>query len=96
MKKPTKTHAQLRMNMMKNSEYAIVPEPVSKEINKAKVKKKSFWDKVIDNPKTNNSIEYLEISDKWRKRNDEIYDYRNKMKNEAFKLFSEYFWSLWD
>ena len=56
----------------------------------------TFWDKVIDNPKTNNSIEYLEISDKWRKRNDEIYDYRNKMKNEAFKLFSEYFWSLWD
>ena len=48
-----------------------------------------FYEKIINNPELN-------TLDKWIKRNDEIYDYRNKMKNEAFKLFSEYFWSLWD
>lgn len=48
-----------------------------------------FYEKIINNPELN-------TLDKWIKRNYEIYDYRNKMKNEAFKLFSEYFWSLWD
>lgn len=53
---------------------------------------KNEYDKleeIINNPELN-------TLDKWIKRNDEIWDYRNKMKKEGFELFSEYFWSLWD
>lgn len=33
---------------------------------------------------------------KWVKRENEIYEYRNNMKNKGLELFSKYFWELWD
>lgn len=41
-------NVELWHDKFENSEYAIVPEPVSKETNKAKVKKKSFWKQLIN------------------------------------------------
>lgn len=37
-----------------------------------------------------------EIREKWIQREYEISDYRTHMKDKAFKLFSKYFWNLWD
>lgn len=35
-------------------------------------------------------------TEKWLEREDEISEYQNNMKNEGLKLFSKYFWNLWD
>lgn len=35
-------------------------------------------------------------TEKWLKREDEISEYQNNMKNEGLELFSKYFWNLWD
>ena len=43
-----------------------------------------------------NSIDYDTDKDKWREREIEIVNYRDKMKNEGLELFSKYFWNLWD
>lgn len=43
-----------------------------------------------------NSIDYDKDRDKWREREIEIVNYRDKMKNEGLELFSKYFWNLWD
>lgn len=43
-----------------------------------------------------NSINYDKNKDKWREREIEIVNYRDKMKNEGLELFSKYFWNLWD
>lgn len=37
-----------------------------------------------------------ELSEKYRKKSIEIEEYKEKMKNEGFELFSKYFWNLWD
>lgn len=37
-----------------------------------------------------------EIRENWFQREKEISNYRVKMKDEAFRLFSKYFWNLWD
>ena len=37
-----------------------------------------------------------ELKENYRKKVLEIDDYRAKMKNEGFELFSKYFWNLWD
>ena len=43
-----------------------------------------------------NSIDYDKDRDKWREREIEIDNYKDKMKNEGLELFSKYFWNLWD
>lgn len=35
-------------------------------------------------------------TEKWFKRENEIGEYQNHMKNEGLELFSKYFWNLWD
>lgn len=40
--------------------------------------------------------EYKKISNKYLNYERKIYQYRDKCKNEFFKLFSKYFWDLWD
>lgn len=37
-----------------------------------------------------------ELRKKWYNRELEISNYRNKMKDEAFRLLKKYFWNLWD
>ena len=37
-----------------------------------------------------------DIKDKYFKREEEIWKYRNDMKNEALDLIKKYFWCLWD
>ena len=37
-----------------------------------------------------------ELEENYRKKTLEIQEYREKMKNEGFELFSKYFWNLWD
>lgn len=37
-----------------------------------------------------------ELEKKYFDREKEIYEYRNKMKDEAFDLLKKYFWDLWD
>lgn len=37
-----------------------------------------------------------EIKNKYWKREEDIFNYRDKMKNEAFDLLKKYFWNLWD
>lgn len=39
---------------------------------------------------------YKEVFEKWSACNTEIVKYRDDCKNEFFRLFSEYFWDLWD
>jgi len=36
------------------------------------------------------------LEENFRRKNIEINEYREKMKNEGFELFSKYFWNLWD
>ena len=36
------------------------------------------------------------IKKKYKKRNEEIEEYRDKMKDEAFDLLKKYFYHLWD
>jgi hypothetical protein len=36
------------------------------------------------------------LEEQYYKREKEIVEYRDKMKDEGFKLFTEYFWNLWD
>lgn len=40
--------------------------------------------------------EYAEIDEKYHAAESELEEYRNKCKDEAFKLFSKYFFYLWD
>lgn len=40
--------------------------------------------------------EHKKLREKWLSREKEIDNYKEKMKIEAFNLFSKYFWSLWD
>lgn len=40
--------------------------------------------------------EYAEIDEKYRAAEKELSEYRNQCKDEAFKLFSEWFFHLWD
>lgn len=40
--------------------------------------------------------EYKETMNEYYEENRKLEEYRNKCKNEAFELFSEWFWSLWD
>lgn len=40
--------------------------------------------------------QYNNIRHKYFQREKELSQYREKKKNQAFKLFSEYFWHLWD
>lgn len=40
--------------------------------------------------------EYKEISEKFLEEEKKLNDYRDKCKNEAFELFSKWFWCLWD
>ena len=40
--------------------------------------------------------EYRRITDQYIDYEKKINDYREKCKNEFFKLFSKYFWCLWD
>lgn len=40
--------------------------------------------------------EHEEISKKFYDREEQIYKYRNKMKEKAFKLISKNYWNLWD
>ena len=44
--------------------------------------------------KTNEPPE--ELKEKYFNREQEIFEYRNKMKDEAFDLIKKYFWNLWD
>ena len=37
-----------------------------------------------------------ELKENYRRKMLEINEYREKMKNEGFELFSKYFWNLWD
>lgn len=37
-----------------------------------------------------------ELSKKWLNTEEEIWEYRDNMKTEAFNLINEYFWTLWD
>ena len=39
--------------------------------------------------------ECKELREKWLSREKEINNYKEKMKIEAFNLFSKYFWNLW-
>ena len=43
-----------------------------------------------------NSVSEKEIREKYIERENEIFNYRNKMKDEAFVLLQKYFWNLWD
>ena len=36
------------------------------------------------------------LEENFRRKNIEINEYREKMKNEGFELFNKYFWDLWD
>lgn len=51
-----------------------------------------FHDAIWINPKNDTE----EITKKWINRENEITDYKVRMKNKAFSLFSKYFWNLWD
>lgn len=37
-----------------------------------------------------------EVKENYYKRENEIFEYRNKCKDEALDLIKEYFWNLWD
>lgn len=37
-----------------------------------------------------------DITEKYLKADKEIWEYRNKCKDEAFEMFSKWFWNLWD
>lgn len=45
----------------------------------------------INTPKANE-----ELRKKFLQKEDEIFEYRDQMKNEAFDLLKKYFWNLWD
>lgn len=40
--------------------------------------------------------EYEEVNNKYRKGDEDLYEYRNKCKDKAFQLFSKWFYHLWD
>lgn len=42
-----------------------------------------------------NEINYDTNAEEWFKREKEIDEYRNNMKNEGLELFSKYFWNFW-
>lgn len=54
------------------------------------------WNEFVENINKEETKEHKELREKWRNREEEIWDYREKMKKEAFDLFSECFWNLWD
>lgn len=54
---------------------------------------KDFMNIALNNK---NSISEKEIRKKYIERENEIFNYRNKMKDEAFILLQKYFWHLWD
>lgn len=41
-------------------------------------------------------LEYKEISDQWLTAENELTAYRNRCMKEGMKLFTRYFWNLWD
>ena len=43
-----------------------------------------------------NNYVYKENKKLWKEKEEEIFTYRNNMKNEAFDLIKKYFWDLWD
>ena len=56
-----------------------------------------FW----ENNQPNKPFEFYknknpELEQNYHKREKEIDNYRNKMKDEGFDLFKKYFWNLWD
>lgn len=76
------------------SRIAYCLEQSNEEITEIENKfEKEFRTIVLDNE--NSNIE-KEIRKKYIERENEIFNYRNKMKNEAFDLLKKYFWSLWD
>lgn len=40
--------------------------------------------------------EYKEISDQWLAAENELTAYRDQCMKEGMKLFTKYFWNLWD
>ena len=54
------------------------------------------WNEFVENINKDETEEYKELREKWLNRQEEIWNYREKMKKEAFDLFSKHFWSLWD
>lgn len=49
----------------------------------------------LEDTNKDDTEEYKELSEKWSNREKEIDNYKEKMKIEAFNLFSKYFWNLW-
>lgn len=54
------------------------------------------WNEFVENINKDETEEYKELREKWINREEEIWNYREKMKKEAFDLFSKHFWNLWD
>lgn len=49
----------------------------------------------IEDTNKDKTEECKELREKWLSREKEINNYKEKMKIEAFNLFSKYFWNLW-
>lgn len=62
-----------------------------------------YWDLVFETEYTDEELnkvlsdpETMKLNESVQKRNQEIDDYRNKMKDEAFELLSKWFFALWN
>lgn len=60
--------------------------------------KNEYENKLFENIEWNEeeTEEHKELREEWLNREEEIWNYREKMKKEAFDLFSKHFWNLWD
>lgn len=52
-----------------------------------------YFNQIFGNTTNKN---HKKLEKKYFDREEEIYKYRNEMKNEAFDLLKKYFWNLWD
>ena len=60
--------------------------------------KNEYENKLFENIEWNEeeTEKHKELREEWLNREEEIWNYREKMKKEAFDLFSKHFWNLWD
>lgn len=58
--------------------------------------KNEYEEEYLNSMYEDNQEDFKKLRDKWLDREKKIEDYKTHMKDEAFKLFSKYFYNLWD
>lgn len=58
--------------------------------------KNEYEEEYLNSMYEDNQEDFKKLRDKWLDREEKIADYKTHMKDKAFKLFSKYFYNLWD